>query len=353
MNARILIYGAYGYTGELMVREAARRRLDIVIAGRSAAKLRPLADELNLEYRAFDVQQAASSIQGIGVVLNCAGPFSSTAQALVNACLAAGVHYVDITGEVPVFQACHQLDERAREAGIILCPGAGFDIVPTDCLAASLKDRLPEATRIDLAFSFGTRPSVGTIKTLVEGIEMGGLVRRGHQLKTVANAYRIRRIPFRDRSRWGVTIPWADVYTAGISTNTPDGMVYTALPLSLGILMRLTSPFRGALTLPRVQRWLMRLAEKIFPGGPDETQRALHRTQFWGEAVAADGRKVAMTFSAPSVYTLTVETALAISSHCIGSQARGYYTPSMLMGKGFLASLPGVETADSRLACDT
>jgi short subunit dehydrogenase-like uncharacterized protein len=344
MSKKWMIYGAYGYTGELMVREATRRGLQPVIAGRSEARLLPLANELQLEHRAFDLSQAHAGLGDIAVVLNCAGPFSATAKALVEACLKSRIHYVDITGEIPVFQFCHSLDARAREAGIVLCPGAGFDIVPTDCLAATLKEGLPDAQQIDLAFSFGTRPSIGTAKTLIEGIEVGGLIRRDHRLIPVADGYRIRRIAFPHGSRWGVTIPWGDVFTAGVSTGVPNGMVFTALPLPLGVMMRLTNALRGLLTTRFAQRWLNRIVERFFGGGPDDEARATQRTQFWGEATNAAGRRFVARMSAPNVYALTVDTALEIAVHCLSlSGPSGYMTPSMLMGSRFIASRPGVE----------
>ncbi|WP_448118956.1 saccharopine dehydrogenase family protein [Pseudomonas serbica] len=343
MKNKLLIYGANGYSGELMCRAAAQRNLDVVIAARSDTRLRPLADELGIEYRVFALEDAVGALDDIAVVLNCAGPFSATARPLVEACLALGIHYVDIAGELSVFQMCHELDARAKAASILLCPGAGFDIVPTDCLAASLKARMPDAQRIDLAFSFGTRPSAGSVKTLVEGIRLGGLIRRDHQLKKVSNGYRIRRVPFKDRARWSVTIPWADVYTAGVSTGVPNGMVYTALPLGVGIFLRLTSAINGLLATPTAQRWLKHLIDRFYTGGPSHAELDNHRTQFWGEAVDTDGRKLTAVLSAPSVYRLTVEAGLAIAVHCLKGTVAGFHTPAMLMGNEFIQSLPGVE----------
>ncbi|UFS63854.1 saccharopine dehydrogenase NADP-binding domain-containing protein [Paracoccus denitrificans] len=341
-----MIYGAAGYTGELVAREAVRRGLRPVIAGRTASKLMPLANELGLSYRAFEVEQAAAHIGDMSAVLNCAGPFSATASPLVEACLGEKVHYIDITGEIPVFAFCHDLDARARDAGILLCPGAGFDIVPTDCLAASLKERLPEANTINLAFSFGTRPSIGTARTIIEAIGAGGLIRRDHKLTPVGNGYRIRRVPFPGGPRWGVTIPWGDVYTAGVSTGVPNGMVYTALPLALGLFMRVSSPLRGLLATRWAQRRLDRIADRLFSGGPDTEARARQRTEFWGEAVDPSGRRATATISAPNVYALTADTALAITAHCLSQTGQsGYFTPSMLLGAGFVASRPGVEFA--------
>jgi short subunit dehydrogenase-like uncharacterized protein len=344
MTQQWMIYGAYGYTGELMAREAVRRGLRPVLAGRNGSPLARVAATLGLEYRVFDVSQAEPHLADIAVLLNCAGPYSVTARPLVAACLAQQVHYVDVNGEIDVHQHCRQLRDQARARGVILCPGSGFATTPTDCLAAQLKERLPDCRRIDLAFSFGTRPSIGTIKTTVEGIRVGGLVRCDHQLRPVPTGYRIRRIAFQDRPRWCVTIPWVDVYTSGISTGVPDGMVYTALPLAVGVVMRLTSFATGFLALPFMQRWLTRLAERFLAGGPDEQQRRSHRTQFWGEASTDDGRTLVMTMAAPSVYALSVDVALDITLTCLASpDLGGHFTPSMLMGSDYMARRPGVE----------
>ncbi|WBU54406.1 trans-acting enoyl reductase family protein [Paracoccus sp. SCSIO 75233] len=339
----LMIYGAYGYTGELIVRAAVERGHQPIIAGRSEGKLLPLAEELLLDYRAFNAEDAAEHLADVGTVLNCAGPFSRTAAPLVAACLDRKTHYVDITGEIPVFSHCHDLDEAARQAGVILCPGAGFDIVPTDCLAASLKERLPNAETINLAFSFGTKPSIGTAKTTLEALEHGGLVRRDHKLEQVGNAYDIRKIPFPEGDRWAATIPWGDVFTSGVSTGVPNGMVYAALPRSLAIAMRLASPFRGLLGKDSVKKRLEKMVEARFAGGPDDEARSEQRTEFWGEAIAPDGERVALSFSAPNVYSLTVDTAVEIAAWCQAqSGASGYATASMIMGADFITTRPGV-----------
>lgn len=338
----ILIYGAYGFTGELVVREAIRRGLRPVIAGRDAVRLRLLADELSLEWRVFPATEATAELNGVHVLLNCAGPFSTTALPLVEACIRAKIHYVDITGEIPVFVACHGRDAKAREAGIVLLPGAGFDVVPTDCLAAMLKQQMPEAVTINLAFSFGTKPSIGTVRTSLEGAAKGGLIRRDQELKVEAIARCIRKIPFPGGQQWAASFPWGDVFTSGISTGVPNGTVYAAMPLAVALGMRLSSPFRGTLKYSYVQRGLDRLATLFFSGGPVEAARNEQRSSFWGEAVDCDGRRVALGFSAPNVYTLTADTAVEIAHRCISwNGGGGYYTPSMLLGADFVTTRPG------------
>jgi short subunit dehydrogenase-like uncharacterized protein len=339
-----MIYGAYGYTGELAAREAVRRGQRPLLAGRSEQKLLPLAQELDLEYRTFDLGQAQEGLSAVAVLLNCAGPFSATARPLVDGCLQLRVHYVDITGELPVFQFCHSQDARAKQARIILCPGTGFDIVPTDCLAAILKEQLPDASEINLAFFSGVRPSHGTARTLLENLGKGGLIRRNHKLIPVPSGYRLRRIPFPSGRRWAMTIPWGDVFTAGISTGVPNGMVYVGLPLSIGLVMRAANPMRGLLSTRLAKKWLDRAVERHFAGGPDEHARSRRRAELWGEAVNATGGRVVARLTTPNPYTMTADTAVEIAMHCVNaSDTAGYVTPSMLMGSRFICSRPGVE----------
>jgi short subunit dehydrogenase-like uncharacterized protein len=141
-----MIYGANGYTGELIAREAVRRDLNPVLAGRSVAKVEQLASSLGLQARIFDLENPTATtrcVERMGLVLNCAGPFSETAAPMMTVCLAAHVHYLDITGEIGVFEHSRTLDAAARAEGIVICPGVGFDVIPTDCVAATLKAPSP------------------------------------------------------------------------------------------------------------------------------------------------------------------------------------------------------------------
>lgn len=341
---RLMIYGAYGYAGELMVRKAVTQGLRPVIAGRDAEKLKPIATELGLEYRAFDVRITGSNLQDISVMLNCAGPFSATAEPLVEACLAQHAHYLDITGEIDIFRHCHAQDEAARRQNVIVMPGVGTDIVPTDCLAAILKEKLPAATRIDLALSFGTSPSIGTVNTMIESIGKGGLIRENGRLKVVPNAFRIRKIPFQNKPQWAMTIPWGDVYTSGISTSVPNGSVYMAMPRISIYTVRLTNPVKGLLNTRLGQKIARQLAGWLMKKGPDDKALETERGQFWGEAEAPGGQRVQMTMSTPNVYALTATAGIRIARYCLAYNGPGgYYTPSMLLGSGFIESIPGIE----------
>src|SRR3954469_4287968 len=160
-----LIYGATGHTGSLVAREAARRGLRPVLAARSAEKVAAVAGELGMEHRAFALDSpdaVAAGVRGVQVVLNCAGPFGHTARPLTDACLKAGAHYLDITGEAALLEAQAARGGEARAVGGGLLPGVGFDLVPPDCRAAHLKRRLPTAPRLALAFRSSGRLSRGT-----------------------------------------------------------------------------------------------------------------------------------------------------------------------------------------------
>lgn len=127
-----IIYGANGYTGELIAREAVRQGLKPTLAGRNKAKVEALAQELGLGYKAFgldNVDAVSEQLQGFKLVMHCAGPFSATSKPMMEACIKAGAHYLDITGEISVFELAQSLNSQAEKADIVLCPGVGFDVI--------------------------------------------------------------------------------------------------------------------------------------------------------------------------------------------------------------------------------
>ncbi|MBX9913237.1 MAG: saccharopine dehydrogenase NADP-binding domain-containing protein, partial [Pseudomonadaceae bacterium] len=223
-----LIYGANGYTARLIAQQAKSLGLQPILAGRSA-DIQELATQLGLPARQFDLSnQAASSkaLADVQLVLNCAGPFSATAAPMLQACLAAGAHYLDITGEYAVFEHAHSLHEQAKAAGVVLCPGVGFDVVPSDCVAVALKAAMPDAIELTLGFDSASGLSPGTSKTMLENLASGGKVRENGELLSVPNGYKKRLVDFGYGPKWAMTIPWGDVVTAYYSTAIPSISVY-------------------------------------------------------------------------------------------------------------------------------
>jgi short subunit dehydrogenase-like uncharacterized protein len=340
-----MIYGANGYTGELMAREAARQGLQPVLAGRSEASVGSLAEELGLEARVFSLDDSDTIIHNLAeckLVLHCAGPFSVTSAPMIEACLATGTHYLDVTGEISVFRHAHEQSDRARRADIVLIPGVGFDVVPSDCLAATLVEALPAATSLVLALEMGGGPSPGTAKTSVEGLGMGGRIRRDGELTDVPLAWNTRKIPFAHKERLAVTIPWGDVYTAYVSTGVPNIEIYMALPPSMIRNMRYMRWFQPVLGLGIVQSFIKSMIDSRVKG-PGDSQREKSQSELWGEVSSADGRTVSATMTTPNGYDMTVTAGLAVVRYLLDHDVEGgYYTPSLLLGADFAASLPGV-----------
>ena len=338
-----LLYGANGYTGALIAEEAVRRGLTPVLAGRREDAIRPLAEKLGLSYRVFDV--GAPDFSGVSAVLHCAGPFSHTSKPVVDACLKAGIHYLDITGEIAVFEAVHRRDAEARAKGVVLIPGVGFDVVPSDCLAASLHQRLPDADHLELAFASLGKTSRGTAKTMIEGMPHGGAIRENGRIKKVPLAYLVKEIPFRDQPRMAMSIPWGDVSTAYYSTKIPNIVVYMAVPPKLIRSAKLLRPFTRFLGLGPVQRFLKSRVERK-PAGPSEKARETTRSYLWGRVTAPGGREVTGTLETPEGYKLTVLTALACLERLFAPDAKlepGAQTPSMAFGASLITKIEGCD----------
>ncbi len=344
-----LIYGANGYTGELIAREATARGQRPILAGRNAAIVEALARELGLEARAFgldDPRALDAGLSGVRLVLNCAGPFSRTANPMAAACLRSGAHYLDVTGEIPVFETLARSHTAALEAGVMLLPGVGFDVVPSDCLAAHLKRRLPSASHLTLAFHPGVSASRGTATTMVENIDKGGLVRRDGRLARVPSAWKTSEIDFGKGPRKAVTIPWGDISTAFHSTGIPNIEVYMAAPRGLILTLRLLRPLAPLLGSRSVQGFLRRRIQAR-PAGPSAEVRARSQARLWGEVRDAAGGRVVSRMSTPDGYTLTVLAALACVERILaGSVTPGFATPSKAFGPDFVLAIAGVTRTD-------
>jgi short subunit dehydrogenase-like uncharacterized protein len=339
-----MIYGANGYTGELIAREAVSRGLRPILAGRTAAKVEQLAASLGLQARVFDLASAAAtsrSVEGMGLVLHCAGPFSATAAPMMTACLATRAHYLDITGEISVFEHARTLEAAARAAGIAVCPGVGFDVIPTDCIAAALKAALPDATHLALGFDSRSGLSPGTAKTSVEGLAQGGKVRKDGRIISVPLAYKTRRIDFGDGEKLAITIPWGDVSTAYATTGIPNIEVYIPGSPAMVAWLRRANRFKWLIDTGLAQRYMKRRIERTVKG-PSAAKRDSHPTFVWGEVTNSRGDQRTARIKTANGYSLTVTGALAIAEHLLANNVPGgVYTPAKLMGPDLVTHLPG------------
>ncbi|ONI87287.1 saccharopine dehydrogenase [Saccharothrix sp. ALI-22-I] len=335
-----MVYGANGFTGTLVAELAVERGLRPVLAGRSAEKVRPLAERLGLEHRVFGLEDAVDALRDIDAVAHCAGPFSATSGPMVDACLKAKTHYVDITGEIDVFEAVSRRDREAEDAGVVLLPGAGFDVVPTDCIAAMLHAALPTATHLDLAFLVQGGASAGTAQTAVEGSGGGGRARVDGEIRSVRLGHRRRTAHFRDRPRDVGAIPWGDVSTAYRSTGIPNITTFTTFPGVLGTLQPLAAPL---LRTGLVRRLGKAVAQRI--GGPNDATRARTRCEVFGEAWDGQGNRFRAALTGPNAYDLTADSVVKAVQR-LDDVTPGAHTPSSAFGADYVRALDGVVVSD-------
>jgi len=344
----ILLYGANGYTAQIIIGLARERGVDLILAGRNPAAISALADASGNPHRVFaldDPTEVQAGLSGIHTVLHCAGPFSRTALPMARACIATGTHYLDITGEIAIFeQMAKRLGPEAEAAGVMLLPGVGFDVVPSDCLARHLSDRCPGATQLTLAMTGEGGVSHGTATTAVENVAEGGAVRIDGKITPVPAAWKTREFDFGHGKKRAVTIPWGDVSSAWYSTGIPNIEVYMALPPSVQRMMGLSRHLGWALG-SRPGQWLLK--SRIPSGGPSEEVRASGWSVVMGEAVAPDGTRAAARLRCPEAYQLTADAALHIAARVREGEIKpGYQTPSSAFGPDLVLALEGVARED-------
>jgi short subunit dehydrogenase-like uncharacterized protein len=345
---RFMIYGATGYTGKLVTRRAAALGLRPLLAGRDAGRLRAVTEESGLDGRVVDLGDAAALRRAVGevdAVLHVAGPFSRTSRPMLEACLAAGKHYLDITGEIDVFEACAARNAAALAAGITVMPGCGFDVVPSDCLAAHMKRRLPDAVALSLAIDALGKMSRGTAKSAIESIGQGTRVRR--QGRIVALAAPLRRpFDFGRGPRPAVAVGWGDVASAYHSTGIPDITVYFKASPQLEMAAALSAPLRWLLGRAPMQQ-LLRWQVDRQPEGPSEAERAAGSAVIVAEAVNAAGITRRARLVTPDGYALTAVSAVEIARRAAaGETPPGFQTPSMAFGADFIGEFEGCRRED-------
>jgi len=356
-----MIYGAYGYSGRLVAEEALRRGHRPVLAGRSRAKLEPVAAALGLESVAVDLGDPAAlrkALDGVTAVFHAAGPFVNTSEAMTRACLAAGADYLDITGEVPVFAKTLALDAAARDRGTLVMSGVGFDVVPTDCLAAHVAARVPGATELAIAIAGLSNLSAGTGKSMFDGALAGGLVRREGKLKPVPFGKGARRVRFLDRERSVLPIPWGDLETAYRTTGIPNITTYMAFPKGLANAAERTAGI-GAMALPfaravlgagPIKRVIEQAIEARLPG-PDEEARKGARSFVWVRA-AGGGREAEGWLESIDGYAFTAASGVralekVLAARAAGKKLTGALTPALAFGADFVLEIEGTRRYDA------
>lgn len=340
-----LIYGAYGYTGTLIARRAVERGHEPVLAGRNRQKLEQRAAALDCPFHTVSLgasEQLRSLLSDVEAVVHCAGPFIKTVGPMVAACLQTGTHYLDITGEIPVFQALRDRNEDAQEKDVMLLPGIGFDVVPTDCLARFLSERVSGATTLELAVENRGGLSKGTLKSAIEHMDIGGYVRRNGDLLHARLGAATRTVDFGQGPRTVVSIPWGDLVTADHSTGIPNITVYLSLPRLARRVVQLGGYLRWILAWPFMKQLLQVLVDR-WVSNPSSTARDAGSTRVWARVQAKDGETRTARLEGPEAYTFTARSAVrALEQVEEGTAPAGYQTPATAFGSSFVREIDGV-----------
>ncbi|MDX1614634.1 MAG: saccharopine dehydrogenase NADP-binding domain-containing protein [Candidatus Promineifilaceae bacterium] len=346
-----MLYGAYGFTGRLVAEEAVAQGLQPILAGRREDELAPLAAQLELPYRVFDLEDEralAAEVAAVDLVLHVAGAHVHTAAPMRRACLKGKTHYVDIAGELDVIETTFACDAAARDAGVTLISGAGFDAIPMDCLARYVAKRLPEATELEIAYASQGSPSAGTVKTALEQVPRGGFVRRQGRLVAQRLGRDVRQVRFSHGKLYTVmAIPSADLSLAYYSTGIGDISSYLAIPPRVARAGRWLLPVLERLlrvgAVRRIGQWLV---DRIV-SGPDAETRRTAQTYVWARASTADGLQREAWLECVEAYRFTAQASLLVVTQVLERQSVGALAPAQAFGADFVLQLPGSKRYDS------
>jgi len=340
MQNKLIIYGAYGYSAKLILENLAKKEIKPMLAGRDEYKLRKVSNQFDCDYVVFDLENEdviKKNLEDYHTLLNCAGPFKFTAEKLIRACFETQTNYLDITGEIPVLEKAWEYDEQAKEKEITILPAVGFDVIPTDCLAAKLKMNMPDAVSLKLGFEGkGAKMSRGTNLTTLEMINDSGKIRKNGEIVPVNIGdltYEIKndKIEFQ-----GIAIPWGDVSTAYHSTGIPNIAVYFGLPKIAFASRRLLTVGKDLLGINLIKDFLKKqISERM--SGPTEYERQKASMIVWGEVENIKGEKLFEAYRFIEGYELTGRGAAEAVIKVINNEVNfGTQTPSLAFGYSFM-----------------
>lgn len=351
MQNQFLLYGANGYTGVIIAKLASSYSLQPILAGRTEANIKPLAESLQLPYQIVDLndhEQLKKVLSTVKLVLHCAGPFNETAKQMIDACLETGVHYTDINGDISVFEMLKKYDATAKEKNIMVMPGVGFDVVPTDCIALQLKNRMPDATHLKLAFAtLGGGLSHGTATTMASKIGEGGAVRENGIIVRKPLGQKGMWVDFgrgdRKKKLFVMSIPWGDISTAHFTTGIPNIETYTGITTKVYRALKLQWAFNWLLRT-NFLRNIIRKKINARPAGPSDEQRQKSSSMVWGEVADAEGNRINAAISCYDGYTLTAHSSLIIVKKILeGNFKPGFQTPAAAYGEELIIEVPGTK----------
>jgi short subunit dehydrogenase-like uncharacterized protein len=356
--AKVVLFGATGYTGELVARELAQRGAKPVLAGRSLGKVEALAEELGAGGAAAADVSDPGSVKALvekgDVLASTVGPFSQFGSPAVEAAIGAGAHYIDSTGEAPfIRKVFEQWGPRAEASGSILLTAFGYDWVPGNHAATLVLEEAGEAaTQVDIGYFFqgGSNRrkemfSGGTAASIVDVMLSPGFAFRDGKLQTIRTGDRNDELEAGGKPLAGISASTTEAFSLPrLYPQLRDVNVWLGWfgPAS-GFMSRATGALAIATRAPGVKAGLSRMALRMgSSGGPSAEARAKSTSLIVAEAKGSNGETLARAeLTGPNGYTLTgaliAEAAIRIANGAAsGSGALG---PAEAFGVEGLADL--------------
>jgi short subunit dehydrogenase-like uncharacterized protein len=322
-----MLYGAAGYTGTLIAQLALKLGHRPVLAGRSAPPVTALAEKLGLPHRVMTLDDPAAlsaALAGLDLVLNAAGPFLHTAAPLAEACLRAGVHYLDIGNELQVFRTLYELDRRAQDAGVTIMPGAGSGVVATNCLARYVSDAVGGAAVLEVATRAATaQQGPGVAATRRENMPYGGWIRQAGHLEPSPLGSGIITIPLPDGPCLIMPLPTGDLEAAFQATGAADITAYGAVPADPAA------------------------AGNPAASGPVADAPPAYRSFGWARACGSDGATAEAWLQTGESYAFTATSSIRAVEEALARSLSGALSPAAAFGADFVLSIPGASRTDT------
>ncbi len=344
-----MIYGATGYTGQLVVEEAIRRGHRPIIAGRNPEKLDILAEKYDLDYAAFrldDEKTIAEAIADVDIVYHAAGPFIHTSEPMIRACLATKTHYLDITGEISVFERTYSYDDAARKVGIALISGAGFDVIPSDCLGAYVAGKIVGATHLETGIFGFAGASAGTTKSMIEMLPSGWYSRRNGQL-VKASGIETLHLKLPDGSvQQALSAPWGDLSVSYRTTGIPNITSYVAIKPPIHILAQIGYPIASLILKSGAIRGMVNSLAERFMTGPDEATRLNSQSFIYASASNPAGQTASAWLTTLEPYQYTAKVAILAIERLAELNPIGALSPVQAFGVDFTLEVEGTSRED-------
>jgi short subunit dehydrogenase-like uncharacterized protein len=346
MQNHFVLYGANGYTGELIARLAHVYGLRPLLAGRNTEAIKRLAEELLLDYEIVDLSNSEALdnlLKGQQLVIHAAGPFSKTAKQMVEACIRNNVHYTDINGDISCFELVKTFNQSAIEKNCMLMPGVGFDVVPTDSVSKKICELFPGVIDLKLAFaSIGSTISHGTATTMAEKLGEGGAKRSNGKIIGAPLGENAMWVNFGNKNLFVMSIPWGDISTAYHTTGILNIETFYAIKPSVYKWIKIQKFFNWFLRLDIVRNTIKKRIDQR-PAGPDEKMRNEGKSLVWGKGTNAEGESLTVRLTGPEGYTFTAHASLIIANEILkGNWKPGYQTPAGCYGSELVLKVPGV-----------